>query len=765
MAFMALFGTAVARTEDPHFLRGGARYISNLDIPGVAHVTYVTSSAAHARVTGIDVERARAMPGVIDVVTGADVTVGPYPTVDPSWSEAMTRTLLAVDVVRFVGEPLVAIVSETAAAGADAADEVEVDYDPLPAVVDVEQAMAGEVLLFPASGTNIVTHDEGGNGDPEVDGCEIVVRATFKSHRLAPCPLETRVAASRWEDDGRLTHWSSCQGAHPIRDVLAAVYRRPAADVRVIAPDVGGSFGAKARPYPEEVLLPWLAARVGRPVRWIPTRSQDMVGLGHSRVQVQRVALGGRRDGTLEALDIALVVDSGAYPLSAPFQGRNTGALSSGAYHIPRIRWTCDAVATTTTPLTAYRGAGRPESTAMVERAVDLFAAEIGMDPIEVRRRNVIQPDEFPYTAATGLVYDSGDYERGLDRALEMVGLADVRAEQAARREANDPVQVGIGVATFVDRTAGVPSSEYGATELRADGSVLVHTGSSPFGQGHHTSWAMLVADRTGLPLDRIEVMHGDTDIVARGSNTGGSRSVQRAGSAIAQATDGLVDMARTVAADLMEAAVDDVVLDVDRGGVFHVVGTTSVGVSWSDIAGSRATATGSAPAEPDRALRCEADYMGSASFPSGAYVAVVDVDTETGKVTLRRLVTVDDAGMILNPLLAHGQVHGGAAQGVAEALLEEFVYDDDGNPLTSTFADYAVISAAELPMFEGALVETPSPGNILGAKGIGESGTIGAPPAVQSAVIDALRPLGVRDLDLPATPERVWQAIAAARA
>ncbi|MCU1498216.1 MAG: cutL [Acidimicrobiales bacterium] len=765
---MPLFGTPVARTEDHHFLVGGARYISNLEIPGVAAVTYVISSAAHARISGINVERARKMPGVIDVVTAADVTIGPFPTVDPSWSERMPRSLLASDVVRFVGEPIVAIVADTAAAAADAADEVEVDYEPLAAVVDVEEARRGEVLLFPDLGTNVITHDEGGNGDPDVDSCEVVVRATFKSHRLAPCPLETRIAASRWEDDGRLTHWSSCQGAHPIRDVLAAVYGRPTQDVRVIAPDVGGSFGSKARPYPEELLLPWLAARVGRPVRWIPTRSQDMVGLGHSRVQVQHVAIGGRRDGTLEALDIRLVVDVGAYPLSAPFQGRNTGALSSGAYTIPRIRWVSEAVATTTTPLTAYRGAGRPESSAMLERAVDLFAAEIGMDPIDVRRRNFIKPHQFPYSAATGLVYDSGDYEQCLDRALEMVGIDDVRAEQAHRRASGDRVQVGIGVATFVDRTAGVPSTEYGATELRPDGTVLVHTGSSPYGQGHHTSWAMLVADRTGLPLDRIEVVHGDTDVVPRGSNTGGSRSVQRAGSAIAEAADGLVDLARAVAADVLEAALDDVVLDVDRGGLFHVVGTASRTVGWSDVAAHAAAngrdGSGGAPT-PDRALKCEADAGGTPSFPFGAYVAVVEVDTETGKVRLRRLITVDDAGMILNPLLAHGQVHGGAAQGVAEALLEEFVYDSDGNPLTSTFADYAVISAAELPMFEGALVETPSPANILGAKGIAESGTIGAPPAVQSAVVDALRPFGVRDLDLPATPERVWQAIVAARA
>ena len=747
---MPLFGTPVVRREDARLLTGGAHYVSNLHMPGVVHVTYVTATMAHAHITDIDVDRAWQVPGVLAVVTAADLDIGPAPLNDPSWPAAMARPLLAKDKVVFAGEPIVAIVTETREAGADAAAEVIVDYEPLPAVVTVEDAEAGGALLFPAAGTNLVSHQEGGSDDRDVDASAVVVRATFRSQRVAPCPLETRVGASRWEPDGRLTHWSSCQGAHPVRDVLCGVYGLAPEQVRVIAPDVGGSFGAKGRPYPEETLLPWLARRVGRPVRWVPARSQDMVGMAHSRAQVQHVALGGTQDGILESLQFRLLVDAGAYPMSAPIQGRNTALLSSGPYRIPRIRWEIDTYVINGSPVTAYRGSGRPEAAALLERAVDLYAHELGMDPVEVRRRNFIPADAFPYKSATGLDYDSGDYQRGLDAALDLVGIDTVRAEQARRRAAGDHREIGIGVSTFVDRTAGIAGTEFGAVTLRPDGTMLVRTGSSPYGQGHHTGWAMIVADRTGLPLDRIEVFHGDTDLVPRGGTTGGSRSVQRAGSAIAVVTDTLVDMARTMAADLLEAAPDDIVLDVDSGGRFHVAGTATRWVSWEQLA----------RAAVEQPLACEADVAGTPSFPSGAYVAVVEVDTETGRVVLQRFVTVDDAGRILNPLLAEGQVHGGAAQGVAQALLEEFVYDGDGNPLTATFADYPVISAAELPSFESALVETPSPNNVLGAKGIAESGTIGAPPAVQSAVVDALSPYGVTHIDMPCTPEKVWRAL-----
>jgi carbon-monoxide dehydrogenase large subunit len=750
---MALFGTRVRRTEDARLLIGGGCYVGDVPLTAAAHVTYVTSMAAHARLLGVDVERARRMPGVLAVVSAADLDVGPMPPVDRELPVGMVRPLLATGAVHFVGEPIVAIVSETAAEGADAADEVVVDVEPLPPVVDLDAALRGEVLVFPEAGTNVVRHAEGGTADSGIEGCPVVVRATFRSARLAPCPIETRAAACEWGADGRLTHWSSCQGAHPIRTLLCTIYGLEPDRVRVIAPDVGGSFGAKARPSPEEVLLPWLSARVGRPLRWAPPRSQDMVGLGHSRAQIQHVELGGRRDGTIDALRVRLLADSGAYAVSGHLMPRNTGALSPGAYHIPRVHWEMDAVATTTTPIASYRGAGRPEAAALIERMVDLFAAEIGTDPVEVRRVNLIRADEFPYTSATGLQYDTGDYAHVLDLALAAAGYDEVRAEQNKARAAGDPVQIGVGVATFVDRTAALADTSYGAAELRPDGTVLVRTGSSPYGQGHETAWAMLVADRTGLPLEAIEVIHGDTDQVARGGITGGSKSAQRAGSAVAAATDDLVAQARQVVANALEAAVDDVVLELSGGGIFHVAGTPTRALGWTDVA--------EAAADP---LRCEVDMATDATYPFGAYVAVVEVDIETGRVRLRRLITVDDAGRILNPLLAEGQVHGGAAQGAAQALLEEFVYDDDGNPLTTNFADYPVISAAELPSFESSLFETTTPNNPLGAKGIAESGTIGAPPAVQNAVIDAVRHLGVDHIDLPCTPQRVWDALRRAR-
>ena len=744
------------RTEDARFLKGESRYVGDLPLPGAAQVTYVTSTAPHARIQSVDVSAALKMPGVLDVVTAEDLDIGPFPSAAGT-PEAMPRSLLAEGTVRFVGEPIVAIVSETAESGADAADEVVVDLDPLPAVADMDRALAGDVLLFPEAGTNVAVEASGGSEEVDVDACEVVLRATFRLARVAPCPLETRAAAARIEPDGRLTHWSSCQGAHPIKNLLCQLYGLEPEQVRVIAPDVGGSFGAKARPYPEEALLGFLARRVGRPVRWIPPRSLDMVGLGHSRVQIQHVELGGKRDGTLEALNLRVVTDSGAYALGGAGLGRNTGALASGAYRIPAVHWELKGVLTNTTPTVSYRGAGRPEAASMIERAVDLFAAEVGLDPLEVRRRNFLRPSDFPYAAPTGPTYDSGDYERGLDLVLANAGFEELRAEQRSRRELGDPVQLGIGVATFVDRTAGVPGSEFGAVLLRDDGSVLVRTGSSPYGQGHHTSWAMLVSERTGIPMEEIEVFHGDTDVVPRGGITGGSRSVQRAGSAVAVATDNLVEEAREVVANLLEASVEDIVLDLTGGGRFHVAGAPVRSVRWEEVAEAAQT-SGSDP------LSCEADVGGDPSFPSGAYLAAVEVDTETGQTRVRRLITVDDAGRILNPLLAMGQVHGGVAQGVAQALYEEFVYDEDANPLTTNFADYAMISAPELPAFESSLYETPSPNNPLGAKGIGESGTIGAPPAVQSAVVDALSHLGVRHIDLPCTPQRVWEAIRDAR-
>src|ERR687891_1245964 len=606
---MPLVGTPVARREDHRLLTGGARFIANLDLPGALCVTYVISPVAHAVIRSIDTDAARSVRGVVDVVTAADLDLGPQPQLSPAYPPAMARRLRADGRVRFVGEAVAAIVSETEAAGEDAAELVDVDYEILPAVVGLDAAEGGEVLLFPEAGTNVVTTREGGTDTTasELSACEVVMSATLVNQRLAPCPLEGRAGAARWEEDGRLVHWSSCQGAHPVRDLLAQVYGLEPHQVRVIAPDVGGSFGAKARPHPEEVLLPWLARRTGRPVRWLPPRSTDMVGLGHSRAQRQHVEIGGDRDGTVRALRVRIDGDAGAYPVVGPLLAANTAVMSPGAYRIRHVEWSIRALVTNTTPVVAYRGAGRPEAAALIERAVDLFAAELGRDPVEVRRHNLVRRGDFPYDGATGVRHDSGDYHAALDQALDAVGYEDLRAEQARRRGAPDRRLLGVGLATFIDRTAGIPGSEYGAVELRSDGTLLVRTGSSPYGQGHHTAWAMLVADRTGLPLDRIEVVHGDTDVVPRGGITGGSRSAQKAGSAVAEATDALVERARDAAAELLEAAATDVVLDLAEGR-FHVAGAPAARtVGWAELAADRA-ARGDGPEDDqgERALRCE---------------------------------------------------------------------------------------------------------------------------------------------------------------
>ncbi|HVF74127.1 MAG TPA: xanthine dehydrogenase family protein molybdopterin-binding subunit [Acidimicrobiales bacterium] len=751
---MSILGNRVLRKEDPKFLTTGGVYLDDLPLVGAAHVTYVRSTMAHARLLTVDVSEARSAPGVLAVLTVDDLDlepIAPFGFVN----SAMAWPWLARDVVRYVGEPIAAVVTEERYQGQDAAELVYVDYDPLPAVVDPVEALTSETVLFPEAGTNLASELDFGQSDSLFEDCEVVVRARIVNQRVAPCPLEGRAAAASWGDDGRLTMWVSTQTVHSVRDQLARHFRLEPEQVHVIAPDVGGGFGAKIGQYPEEMLMAEVARRIGRPAKWVETRSESMVGLGHGRAQVQDIAIGGSSEGRVTAYRLVVTQDTGAYPRMGAALPVMTRTMVNGVYDMPRCEFVSRAVVTNTTPTTAYRGAGRPEATAAIERAMDLFAAEIGMDPVDVRRRNLIAKDAFPYTTPVGTVYDIGDYERALDLVLDAADYDGLRAEQRRRREAGETVHLGIGVSVYVEITAGGgPANEWGAVEVKPDGKVLVRTGVSPHGQGHVTSLSMIVADKLGVDLDDVEVVFGDTDLVVRGVGTMGSRSLQTGGVAVLRAAGQVLDTARAVAADLLEAAADDVVFD-PAGQVFSVAGTPSITTSWAEVA------AGAGPG----ALAVELDYQGSsATFPFGAHVAVVEVDTETGKVELRRLVAVDDAGRILNPMLAEGQVHGGLAQGVAQALLEEVRYDEDGNPITSNLADYAFVTAAELPSFETLHMETPTPVNELGAKGIGESGTIGATPAVQSAVIDALSHLGIRHLDMPATPERVWRACRSAQ-
>jgi carbon-monoxide dehydrogenase large subunit len=745
----SILGNRVVRTEDPRLLTSGGTYVGDIPLEGAAWVTFVRASMAHARIS-IDVRPALEAPGVLAIVTAADLDLGSYPVDLPMVPTTMPRPFLADGVVRFVGEPLAAVVSETRPQGEDAAEMVVVDYDPLPVVVDPEAALADDVLLHPEAGSNVCVEFPAGP-EPDWSQCDVVVRDRIVNQRVAPCPLEVRAAASSWGQDGRLTHWASTQGAHPIRDLLATMYGLDQSQVRVITPDVGGGFGAKLH-YPEEMICPWLARRTGRPVRWTETRTESMLGLVHGRAQIQDLAIGGTNDGRVLGYQLTVLQDAGAYPRIGAILPFLTMMMLTGTYNIPVAAFSSRSVVTNTVPTGAYRGAGRPEAAAAIERAMDLFAREIDMDPAEVRRRNLIPPEAFPFTTPMGTTYDSGRYAYALDLVLAEAGYAGLRAEQARRRQAGDTKLLGIGLSVYVEITAFGGGGEYGRVEVLPSGRVKALTGTSPHGQGHYTAWAMLISDRLGIPLDQIEVFHGDTDLVPVGGLTGGSRSAQLGGTNIWRAAGAVVDQARNLAATLLEADPADVVLDTSTGR-FHVAGTPSISQGWAEVAAA-AEAEGST-------LSGEGDFSQSGgTFPSGAHVAVVEVDAETGKVSLIRMVAADDAGRILNPLLAEGQVHGGLAQGAAQALLEEVVYDVDGNPLTSNLADYAFISAAELPSFETVHVETATPLNELGAKGIGESGTIGATPAVHNAVIDALAHLGVRHVDMPATSERVWRAI-----
>ncbi|MGA1697329.1 MAG: xanthine dehydrogenase family protein molybdopterin-binding subunit [Ilumatobacteraceae bacterium] len=751
----SILGNRVLRKEDPKFLTTGGVYVDDMQseplLHDAAHVTFVRSQLAHAIINGIDVSAALEAPGVIAVHTAATLNLLPEAS---SYNPGVARTLLASDRVRYVGEPVAVIVTEQANQGEDAADLVVIDYEPLEVLVDLEQAMASTTLLYPAAGSNVAV-DSTVWGMPDVTGddffsdCDVVVKGRFVNQRLAPCPLEVRGSAVAWVD-GRLYQWISTQHAQGVRDQINK--SDASSNVRVMTPDVGGGFGAKISAYPEEIVLGRVAQAVGRPLRWRETRSESMLSLGHGRAQLQYVTIGGTRDGKVLAYRLEAIQDSGAFvDVGAVLAPACTRPMSSGVYAIPRIECRTKSVVTNTTPIVAYRGAGRPEATAAIERAMDMFAAEIGMDAAEVRRKNLIPRFMEPHTTAIGQAYDVGDYEVALDKVLDASKYSELRTEQATRRQRGDRHQLGIGVSVYVEITSGGTNHEDARIEVLPDGRAIVYTGTSPHGQGHVTAWSMIASEHTGIPMDKIDVVWGDTDIIPDGLGTYGSRSLQLGGAAVHQTAQKLVELARSVAASMLEAAEADVVLDTSRGA-FHVAGTPAVAVTWAELATHRAADGGLAIS--DRFT------SGGATFPFGAHVAVVEVDTETGKVTHLKQVACDDAGTVLNPLLLEGQIHGGIAQGSAQALLEEFVYDEDGNPKTGNLAEYAFISAVEAPRIELVPMETPTPRNPLGAKGVGESGTIGSTPAVQSAVVDAVSHLGVRHIDMPTTPERVWRAI-----
>jgi len=689
---VSILGNRVLRKEDGRFLRGQGTYVENLSLEGARVVTFVRSPFAHAKITSVDTSAATDLSGV-EVLTGADVDVAPLaPPPIPLIEPRMLRPAVAKDIVRFVGEIVAVVISDDRATGADAAELVLVDYDPLPAVIDPDEALKDEVLLFPDVGTNVAVNASPPESDETLfDGCDVIIEETLVSPRMAGCPLEVRSAAAEVGDDGRLTAWLSTQVPHQDQLGIAGTLGMELGDLRIVAPDVGGGFGVKAHFGPEELLVCWFARRLRKPVRWTETRSESMISLPHGRAQRHRLKLGGTKDGKVLALYADVLQDAGAYPTVGAFLPVLTHVVMSGVYAIPKIEFHGRGVLTNTTPVTTFRGAGRPEASQSLERMIDLFAAEIGMDPIDVRRRNFIPKDAFPHKTATGATYDSGDYEGALDLALRAIDYDALRAEQKRRRESGDSIELGIGISTYTEVTNPVGEAEFGEVEITGDGGAIVRTGSFSHGQGHETTFAMIASERLGLPIDKIDVVKGDTDAVAQGTGTYGSKSTQIGGAAARGASEDVVRQAKELVAEYLEASVDDIELDTARGA-FHVMGSAEPSLDWAELA-SRAAGD-----DKLEELKAQHEFGAPPTFPFGAHIAVVDVDTETGVVHLERLVAVDDAGTIINPLILEGQVHGGIATGVAQALYEEFVFDEEGNPMTSTFLGYAFPAAADLP-------------------------------------------------------------------
>lgn len=752
----SILGTSVRRVEDLDLITGATTYVGNLTLDGALHLAFVRSPLAHGRITGVATAAAAAAPGVVAVFTAADLDLPAHHGLMVV-NKDLPRPPLATDRVRFVGEAVAVVVAESKAAAVDATELVEVDYDPLPAVADMEAALAPDApLQFPELGTNLAKGNRSPDDVDALGDAEVVVRARMVNQRVAVMPMEGNAIAvlpGGWDGaDDDLTIWASTQMPHAFRAQAAGFFGLEADRVRVIAPHVGGGFGGKAGMLAEHTVAVGVARRLGRPVTWVETRSENLVSMPQGRGQVAYYELGLTRAGRITGLRARVVADSGAY---AGFGGElvfaSTLAMAQGVYDIPKLAFDGAIALTNTTPMGAFRGAGRPEATAHIERMMDLAAVELDIDPVEIRRRNFIDPAAFPFTSLTGMQYDVGDYDLPLREALRLADYEKLREQQANRRAAGDPVQLGIGIAVYVEITGGA-GSEYGSVTVHADGTATISAGTSGHGQGHPTAFAMLASNRLGIPLEKFRFVQSDTATVPRGGGTGGSRSLQLGGSAVRTAADDVLEQARRRAAAMLEAAVDDVELTAD--GEFGVAGVPAITLTWTQVASA------------GEELHAGLDFRSpGATFPFGAHVSVVEVDTDTGKVTPLRHIAVDDCGRVLNPLLVTGQQHGGLAQGVAQALYEEVVFDPDGQPLTATLADYRMPSAADLFTYETSNTETPTPLNPLGAKGIGESASVGSTPAVQNAVIDALRPFGVRHVDLPCTPQRVWTAIRDARA
>ena len=768
---MSVMGTRVQRREDPAFLTGANKYTADLDDPlleGALHVFFVRSTMAHATLTEVDVSEAAEVPGVVAVYTGADTStaddLGPYGVAIPGMiPDGLARPWIATDTVRFVGDVVAVIVAETKAAAEDASELVIVDYEPLDVVVDPVEAEKGEVLLFPEHGSNVALEVPFGHtGDELFEGCEVVVDRTITNQRLAVCPLEPRGIAVTWHE-GRLIAFISTQAPHGAKGKLAGLYGLEPEQVRVVAPAVGGGFGAKINLQSDEALLPWISRRLDRPVRWAETRGESMLSMPHGRGQVLRVEIGGSRDGKVEAYRLTVLQDAGAYPSMGAFLPFMTRTMAPGHLRHPEGRVQRQGGDDQHHPdrglprRRSPRGHRRRRAGLRPVRRRDRHGPRRGAAQEPHRRRTPSRSPPPPARSTTAATTPRRSTSPSRPPTTPPCG--------PSRPPAAPPATPSSSASACRPTSRSPPAPPARASSPRwcctATARVAVYTGSSAHGQGHNTAWAMLAHELTGIPMEQIEVIAGDTDRVSEGHGTFGSRSLQLGGSAVWTATEQVVEKARQVAAELLEANPADVVLDTDRGE-FHVTGSPSVAKTWAEVgaAGDITGPIGEAPT--GLPIEVALSFTGeNATFPFGAHVAVVEVDTETGRTRLRQIVTCDDAGRILNPMLVEGQRHGGIAQGVAQALYEEVLFDDAGNPQTANLADYAFVSAAELPSFDLVPLETPSPVNPIGAKGIGESGCIGSTPAVQSAVLDALTPYGVAHLDMPLTAEKVWRAVA----
>ena len=773
-------GKARLRKEDAHLITGRSRYTDNMVLPGMLHLAMVRSPYAHAKITAIDVSAAKASPGVFAVLTGADVSAeqGSLPNAWPVTPDqkAPDHQAIAVDEVAFSGEIVAVIIARSVAAARDAVELVDVDYDELPVVLDLEEAFTDNVLAHTTlesnkSATWVFDSAEAGTGtsvEEALANSEVVVERTLYQQRLIPAFMEPRSTVVDPTGE-QLTMYSSTQIPHILRLMLALTLGIPESKVRVIAPDVGGGFGGKLQVTPEEIITVLAARRMGKPCKFTETRSESLQVGHHGRAQVQRLKIGATKEGIVTGFSVNLLADMGAYlgliTSGIPILG---AFMYNGIYKFPAYRFECNNVFTNKPWTDAYRGAGRPEATFAIERMMDELATELDMDPLVLREKNWIKNTEFPFATVAGLEYDTGNYEAATAKAVELFDYEGLRAEQKRRRDSNDPVQLGIGVSTFTEMCGLAPSRVLGALNYAAGGwehaqvrvlptgNVEVVTGSSAHGQGHETAWSQLVADRLGVPFENVEVLHGDTQVSQRGLDTYGSRSLTVGGMAVLAAADKVIEKAKVIAAHMMEASEDDLEF---TNGSFTVKGTEQ-STTFGEIAFAAFSAH-NMPEGVEPNLDSEATFDPvNFSYPHGTHLAAMEVDTETGQVTVRKYVCVDDVGVVVNPMLVEGQVHGGLAQGISQALYEEAVYDDAGTLVSGSFVDYLVPGAPDLPHYITDRTETPATSNQLGAKGVGEAGTIASTPAIVNGILDAVRHLGVKDIKMPCTPSRVWHAL-----